>query len=283
MISNGDVEINGSVTVQTEPIGNKNAHIRANGNINVSGGAASVDGRVAAAGTVTMSNGVSSDALFPTGQSGAARIAFPSEATVRAWKNEWTTAARAGSVVNATDIFAGGKKNATITGPAYINGSLDMSGGETLTITGAGPIYITGDVTMRGNSTMVNTSHVIVGGTFRQVGTTLADGSPGGENPKYEANPATGETSPALISLSKHLTEAITLTGNATNNQFSVIYAVHGGITVHGTVEVRGSLVAGGEGADIIATGNYTHSYPDGAVTGSPFARAPIVTSWIEL
>lgn len=270
MLSNGDINVNGSVLVQTEPLNQRNAHLRANRNI-TGVGSASVDGRVAAAGTVSLGASViSTDTLYPAGQSGAARIAFPTEDTIATWKTQWIADAQAGGTIS------GITGTATITGPKYIDGDITMNGGDTLTITGSGPIYVNGNVKMSGNSTIFNTSNFIVSGTFTQVGTTLGD-------PVYLADPKTVHTPPALISLSTDLNTAIRLTGTSTNNQYSVIYAVNGGIDVQGNVQVRGSLIAGGVGATITASGNYTHTYPQNAVTGIKFANAPAVTSWIEM
>lgn len=273
MISNGDIAINGSVLVQTVPSNQRNAHVRANGSVSVVG-ATSVDGRIAAAGTVSMPYGSSSDSLYPYGQSGAARIPFPTKAVIKQWKQQWIANAQAGGTIGGIN-----RTSATITGPKYINGDIILTSGDTVTINGTGPIYVNGSVTMRGSSKLINSSHLIVAGTFEQVGATVTDPY----DPVYEADGSLTSTPPALIALSSNITQAVRLTGTATNNQFSVIYAVNGGIDVQGNVNVRGSLVAGGKGATITASGNYTHDYPKNAATSVRFANLPAVTSWIEM
>lgn len=271
MLSNGDVNINGSVLVQTYPLDRHNAHVRANEDV-VIDGATSVDGRVAAAGTVSMPYGSSTDTLYPLGQPNAARIPFPTQATINKWKSQWVADAQAGT------IMGGITGSATIVGPAYIDGDITLNSGDVLTITGTGPIYVNGSVTMKGHSTLINSSHLVVSGKFKQVGSTATE-----DVPEYLADDTTSYVPPALISLSNDPDDAIALTGGATNNQYSVIYAVNGGIDVQGNTYVRGSLVAGGKGSKINASGNYTHDYPNNAVTGVKFANNPTVVSWIEL
>jgi Tfp pilus assembly protein PilX len=294
ILSNGDVEISGSVIVKTSPFGRGNADIRANRNIMGNGSAAMVDGRVAAVGTVNLGGVTSTDDNYPRGQSGAPRIPFPDAYTIAAWKNQWYTQARStnmilpgfsgssgnGSLPSSYEdgyriyrTASGSKVTLTISGPAYINGNISLSGNDKLVLRGSGPIYVSGNVNMGGNSVLTNSVNLIVGGTFKQVGSTV-------QEPIYEAG--SSPIPPCLISLSTDPTEAIKLSGNATNNDFSVIYAVHGGITCTGSVEVRGALVAGGIGCTVEVQGNYTHTYPKDAIQNAEIAIVPTVISWIE-
>lgn len=273
MISNGSITVDGSVDIRTDPIDRRNAHVRANGNVTFTGGAASVDGRIAAAGTVTMASGISTDTLFPTGQSGAARIPFPSRQTKNAWKSQWIAEAQAGGSIPG---FNGTR---TITAPIFVNGNISLSAGETLTINGTGTVYVKGSITMRGSSKLINTVKLVVEDKFDQRGLSAALI----DNPVYEADGTWSFIPPTLMALSEDFDDAISLTGNASNNQYSMIYAVNGGIDVAGNVSVRGALIAGGRGATINAHGNYSQLYPDSAVTTSKIGNAPAVISWIEM
>ena len=269
MISNGDINVNGSVSVQTSPANQHNANLLANGSINVADPATDIDGALMAVGTVSKPAGVT----YTDVQSGAAPIAFPSTETIAEMNAAWLADAHAGG----DTILAGGSitlKNGTttFTGPRYIKGDMVLSGSAIVIFSGGSPVYIDGSITMSGKTKITNSSNLIVSGTISQSGSSSSG------YPTYDTN----GTLPSLISLSTDLTKAITLTGN-TNSQYAMVYAVNGGITVTGSSNLRGTLVAGGVGASITSSGNYTHTYPDGSTSGTEFARAPVVTSLIEM
>lgn len=275
MISNGDIVVNGSIDLKTDPLGMRNAHIRANGNTLVKGIGAYVDGRVSAVGTVTMNDGVSTDTLFPKGQAGAARIPFPSKKTVKDWENQWIAQAKAGPTIPGPI-----KTSVTITAPAFIDGNIDLQGSVVVKIEGTGVVYVNGNVTMQGNTKLINSTQLVIKGKFRQQASALLGIT---ETPEYLADGTWSYTPPVMIALSNDPTEAIYLTGSAANNQYSMIYAANGGIYVDGSSEIRGALVAGGEGAQIYSEGSYIHKYPDKAVMASKIANAPSIISWIEM
>jgi len=277
MISNGNVEVYGSVVVQAVDKNNsvlpeaRIADVRANGQI-TGNGSAVVDGRVAAAGSVNIGSVTATAGT----KSGAPRIAFPTPTKINAWTEQWVGDAKKTGNVVASGLSLKNGDTTTITGPACINGEIKMTGG-TLTFAGDGPIYVNGNVTMSGNSRLVNGSNLVVAGTFKQTGNTLDS------TPAYEAAPSPTQAPPGLIVLSDDQNSAVMLTGGATNNQYSLIYAVNGGISVEGNTKVNGSLVAGGKNAKLTSQGNYTHSYPKDSVNLSRFAVAPEVQSWIEM
>ncbi len=274
MLSNGDISVSGVSTVETSPLYGGNAHVRANGNITFAG-AAHVDGRVAAVGTVSLAPGSSTDRLYPSGQPGAARVAFPARPDTDGWKARWIADAKQGATYGAiTGTPSGGM---TITGPAYVDGDIQMDSGHTLEITGSGPVYVNGNLLMQGGSTLRNRSTLIVRGRFEQ---SASSGSP-----VYEADPSLAPTPPALIALTSDPARAIRLTPSGTDNLYALIYAVNGGIEIapQGIVAVRGALVAGGKGALITVSGNYRHVYPDGMTPNNthlyPDGMPPITQS----
>jgi hypothetical protein len=276
MIANGDIIVNGSINLKTDPLGLRNAHIRANGNTVVKGIGAYVDGRVSAVGTVTMNDGVSTDTLFPKGQNGAARIPFPSKKTVKEWENQWIVQAKStGNIINGPV-----KTSMTITAPAYVNGNIDLQGSVVLKIEGTGVVYVDGSVLMNGNSKLINSTQLVIKNKFTQSSSALLGIT---QTPEYLADGAWSYTPPVMIALSNDPIEAVYLTGSAANNQYSMIYAANGGIYVDGSSEIRGALVAGGEGAQIYSEGSYVHKYPDKAVMASKIANSPTVISWIEM
>ena len=269
MISNGDINVNGSVTVQTSPASQHNANLLANGNITIADPATKIDGALVAGGTVSKPASVT----YTEVQSGAPPIAFPTPETIADMKAGWLADAHAGG----DTILPGGsikltKGTTTFTGPQYIKGDIVLSSNATATFSGTSPIYIDGNITMSGKTKITNSVNLIVSGTITQSGSSSSG------YPTYD----TSGTLPSLISLSSDLTNAITLTGNS-NSQYAMVYAVNGGITVSGSSNLKGTLVAGGVGASITSSGNYTHTYPDGSTQNTEFARAPVVTSVIEM
>jgi hypothetical protein len=272
MLSNGNITINGPVGVGTLPLNGGNAHVCANGAITLAG-AALVDGRVAAAGSLNRQSLITTDALFPAGQSGAAPIAFPTRAETDGWKTRWIADAQRGTAYGAINGTPGAGMK--IIGPAYIDGDIRLSGGHTLEISGSGPVYVNGSVVMTGAATLKNASTLIVRGRFEQSASSGA--------PVYEADPALAPTPPALIALASDPARAIRLTAGAANNPYSLIYAANGGIEIAAQGLVRGSLVAGGTGAAITASGNGLHAYVSNVTAARKFTSPPRVVSWVEI
>jgi hypothetical protein len=266
MLSNGAIRISGSVDVQTASGPAGNADVRANGNITTNGNP-SVDGAVMAAGTV--------DPRWPDGISGAPRIDFPNASDIAKMEEDFAARAKAGGTQDVAWVRSEMLAGRSINGPLYVTGDLTLNSGEILRLAGKGPIFFAGNVDLRAQSTLVNgmtgAADVVVGGWFKQRGGST-----------FAANPVSGKAPPGLFSMSTS-NEAIELNGNSSNDQYGVVYAVKGGITVGGNTEVRGSLVAGSEISMIDATGNYTHYYYNQSLNDKPFLISPAVKSWIEM
>lgn len=269
-VSNGDIVINGSVLVQTSPIGQHNATARANGDITVTGSSARIDGTVAASGSVSMNPIVSSQG---EGVTNAARMEFPSPSTISAWQSRLITQAQAGGTFTAallkTSISLAPGRSLAVTGPRYITGNLALTSGETLTLLGPGPFYFSGDISFTGTAKLINATEMYVGGRFIQSGGTYAA--------------AITTPAPMLVSFSNDLDDAIRMRGNSINDNFSVVYAVNGGIDMSGTTAVTGILKAGGKGATINVSGNYLHTYPATNEPNIALPSSPRVLNWMEL
>ncbi len=263
MLSNGGIKIRGNVTVQTVSGPSGAADIRANGDI-VGGGSALIGGDVAAAGTV--------DKDFPSGQSGAPRIDFPTAADIADMRRKWEAAAKAAGTMTAAEVLAEVRAGRPIMGPKYISGDITLDQDEVLSFTGNGPFYVAGSIDLKSKSRLTNMSDLVVEGAFKQ-----RAGS------EYAAVPALlTDPPPTLNSLSTD-NQAIELAGHATHD-FSVVYALRGGISVTGNTTIRGSLVAGSEiELAIDAGGNYTHNYLNRSLNDAPFVNRTTVTSWIEM
>ena len=270
MISNGNINVDGSVLVQTSPANLHTAHLLANGNITVADPAATIDGALIAGGTVSKPASVT----YTDVQSGAPPIAFPTPETIAEMNANWLADAHAGG----DTILSGGslkltKGTTTFTGPRYIKGDIVLTSSAAMVIDGTSPVYVDGNISMSSRTRLTNRCNLIVSGTVTQTGNAASG---------YPTYDTIAGTQPALISLSSNLTSAVTLTGNA-NTQYAMVYAVNGGISVSGNADLKGTLIAGGVGASITSSGNYTHTYLDGSTQGTEFARAPVVTSVIEM
>lgn len=255
MRSNGDIDINGDAAVKTVPVGQHNAHLRANKNIYL--GNKTYDGGAYARGIVTGNP-------FGDKVSGAPTVPFPSAATIADWDAGWKAKARAGEIKTG-DVSSSGGVTTAITGPCYISGNLIVGSNDTLTINGPGPVYVEGNVDLKG--TLINKTNLIVKGMFEI--TALGEYS------------ASGGTPPILIVLSSD-PAAIKYRGGGATNQ-SVIYAMNGGIDVAGNSVCTGAMIAGGLGASIISRGTFDLNYPYSSLRNVSLGTPPTITGWIEM
>jgi hypothetical protein len=248
--SNGDIDINGAVTVKTVPANLHTAHLRANQHIYL--GNKTYDGGAFAHGTV-------SGTPYGAKVNNAPLMSFPSAATVAEWDTGWKASAQAGGTIAPPG-------SGIINGPRYINGDLSVGSHQTLVINGPGPVYVNGNVDLKG--TLINNTQLIVKGKFDM----------GGQG-EYDA--ASAPAVPMLISLSS-APDAIRYRGGAGSNQ-SIIYAANGGIDVAGNSECTGAMIAGGPGAEIVARGTFDLYYPYETIRDVTIGTPPSLTGWIEM
>lgn len=259
MLSNGDIDVKGNASVETLPANGGYAHIRANEDITVGG---DVDGQVMATGTASVKAGSSVRGTT----SGVPVVPFPSQATIDGWKSDALAEAQAGGTLGSVN------SSMTITGPRFINGDITLSSSDVVTLQGTGPIYVSGNVRLSGKAKIINRTRLVVGGTFDQSGQS-----------SYQTNPQLGQAAPVLMVFSPDANQAIKLTGGSSSEQTGVVYAMNGGIHVSGNADFTGALIAGGVGAQIQATGNFTQHVPENLISATRFGNAPTVTAVAEM
>jgi autotransporter-associated beta strand protein len=262
ILANGDVKISGNASVDSTPANLHIADVISNGNVSM-GGASTVDGRLIAA-------GAASGSAYMGAQSGAASYPFPDTTTTNGWKAGWITAAQAGGTLSADSIHNGD----TIMAPKYINGGISLSSHNTLTFSGSGVVFVNGDISMTAQTVIQNGVLLVVNGTFSQTGQSI-----------YKVTTGLNLT-PTLVVFgtnSSVSSDVIKLTGGSASDQQGVIYAVNGSIKVAGGSIFVGALVAGAPGAEVSATGGYTHIFPKDLASPVLFPTGASVTQIVEL
>lgn len=265
------INISGTPSIATNPVGSHVANVYSNSNITMSG-SGNVDGRLAASGTVSGSGTASS---YGTPVSGAPLQQFPSAATTTVWAAAWKLQALNGTgatTINGT--FSGGT-NATLTSPTWINGSMNLSGQSNVRINsnGTGVVYVEGDVTLSGQSTLTNSGLLIVMGSFNQSG---------GSTYSVRSNLISGYTPTVVVYNKSGTGGGISLSGGSLSNQEGVMYSVNGPISLSGNATFNGALVAGGSNGYINASGTFNQNFPTGMISPVTFPGKPVVTSVYE-
>jgi len=247
IVGNNNVTFVGNANTTVASGAVSNANVYANGVVFMNGNT-SVQGtiNVAPAGYASSVGNVAGNALYEL----ATPVVFPDASTISEWQSGWYAAASStGNIINNYAKQTSGFL--TITAPAVINGSIDMSGQSTLTInpspnSTSSVLYVTGSITTSGGATLINNGVIIV-----SVGDITSSGDA----------TSTGGTS-SLISLSTD-DPAITLNGNA-GDDIGLVYAVNGGTVLNGNGNITGSLLSGSSTGQIKFNGNANLIYPNG-------------------
>lgn len=265
LMASDDISIGGTATVnslQSFPTDPPHvADVVANGNVSM-GGSSYVDGKLAAAGTVT------GQAYYPS-VSGTYPQDYPNQATTEQWRLDYLAKAQTGTKYNN-----GVKGSATITAPAYIKGGISLQNSEAVTIApnpslspAQNVVYVDGDVKLSGQSTLKNGVLLVVAGTFDQGGGTVYRVYTQPELALLTGKadwPTPTQMVYNVLNGSPIDSTSISLTGVGENIQEGIVYAVNGDIKLAGGTNFNGALVAGGTNGSINVQGNYTQFYPTG-------------------
>jgi hypothetical protein len=259
IVSKGDVKMGGTAQIVTTPLNQHVADVMSNGNVSMGGGSFT-DGQLTAVGTV------SGTAFYPS-ISGSDPAPFPTASEISAQQNAYANEARSTNNVRGAINNAG--SNMTLTAPAYVNGSIDLKNGDSLTLNGGGGgvIYVNGNVNLYNGSTLTNGVTLVVSGTFTQNGGVFTT--------------TTGVVPTPTVVVYSNQSDAINLTGGSAAQNQGVVYAVQGGIKLAGGATFTGALVAGSGG--VTSQGNYYHYFPTNLASSATLPAIPTVKSWLEL
>jgi Tfp pilus assembly protein PilX len=260
IMANGQINVNGTMQVGSDPPDLHIAHVYANGNVSM-GGSSYVDGYLAAAGVAT-------GTAYYASRSGVTRWPYPDSELTTLWHAQWLAEARAGGTVN------GVRRSMTITGPKFIDGDLTLNNDERVTLSGSGVVYVNGNVNLTAQSVLTNGVTLVVRGSFSQGGQAV-----------YKIDPTVTPTPTlAVIGAGYGVSDdVVQLAGGSLADNQGIIYAVNGSIKVAGGSTFVGALVAGAPGAQVTATGGYTQHYPEGLASSIQFPTGARVTGVTEL
>lgn len=206
-------------------------------------------------------------ALLPSNIVGTAKaivplsspIKFPSDSEMAEWKAKWEAQSR-----QKTPSFPNGNVRTSsvkcqspvqLTGPCYINGDLNVTGGGVLTIDpdpdASKPVvvYVKGKVMVNNGSQLINNGIILV-----------SEGSQtyNGKSDVYRTSPY---ADCGMFSFSKDLTKAISIRGESGVARVGVVYAANGGVTMDGLSTFDGCIRARGKGCKVIMSGGSSVVY----------------------
>lgn len=228
ILGNGDVKIEEDAVTVTNPSSQHQAHIHANGDLELEGGC-SIDGNATASGSVDDSGACS---VYGTTAGGQAAVAFPDSSASSAWQSQLITEAQAGGTVAGIDIS--GSQEIVLTAPVYVNGHIKIKDDAKVTINGPGTVYVNGKIDVKDDAILTN------GGLLASKDKIeLKDDA---------AYIAVGDINQiALVSFSNS-NEAIKIKDDVGGNLNGIAYAANGGIEIEDDAEWQGALLAGGPG-----------------------------------
>ncbi len=225
----GNVNIGGNVYISSTPDPG-NANIHANGDVNFSGAAATVDGNVTATGEISPEDypGISGDS-----QPGADAVS-PPDVDIDQLIAE---AEAEGDIYNNNVSFSGGPPGQTDTlGPTRINGNLTIGANRTVVLQGT--VYVDGTISVGANS--------LVKGGYTIVATGDVD--------------FTGTSELGLEDIPFVISTGGDITATGTSWVSAVMYAMDGDVTLKGNFTVKGSVI----GNNVYSQGNPNIMYPVG-------------------
>jgi len=181
---------------------------------------------------------------------------FPDASQASGWKTTWTTAAKSGTGTIAGISHASQAPSSNgerrLTAPLYVDGDLSLSSTDALYLqppTSSGSskvIYVHGNVTLSDTARLYNRGVLlVVEGCYLDASDSALYSLLGTGGP-YALNTSGLYAAGGLVSLAA-VPNAVPLNTSAAG-PCGLIYAVSGGITVHGNTEARGAFVAGGLG-----------------------------------
>ncbi len=254
LVSEGNVHFTGNGRTVTVPSPPHEADIHSNRNVTGTGNAG-VDGDISAGGVI---NGVGAAGDTTPG---AEPVEFPEVEVVDMWREMLLAEAQTGPTLGTIS------SSRIIDAPAYIAGSIRLSGSETLVVNGPGTVFIAGGIDMSGSSKIINNGAMIAtDGIIEQSG---------GSSYEVQGDPGAA----GLVTFS-NAAGAIRMTGGSSGSAQGIVYAPNGGVEMTGGAWFEGAIIAGGpQGVQL--TGGASIRYPAGLLDGA--SALPPAADGVEL
>jgi hypothetical protein len=241
--SQNDVNDIAPEPVSQDPLHPGDANVNANGNINVTGAASTVQGLTTAVGSNQL----------PGGQSNGAAVMFPSLVEVQQAAQNAQSLAKSGTQVSGSSLSSG--SGGALSGNVYVNGDIQLNKG-TLTFSGGSNVYVNGNVCVSGSGVLSNANQ---GQNVFVVSGVMAVGGSGNFNAAPGANSL-------LLVLGSDPTSfnpcgggpfALDLEPTGTPSQIGTVYASAGSVFLGGSTALTGAA----DGANVLIGGGPSSAF----------------------
>ncbi len=242
--SQNDVNDIAPEPISQDPLHPGDANVNANGNINVTGAAAStVQGSTTAVG----SNQI------PGGHSNGAAVMFPSLVEVQQAAQNAQSLGKSGTQVSGSSLSSG--SGGALSGNVYVNGDIQLNKG-TLTFSSGSNVYVNGNVCVSGSGVLANANQgqnvFVVSGVMAVTGSGNFNAAPGanslllvlGSDPT-SFNPCGGGPF------------ALDLEPTGTPSQIGTVYASAGSVFLGGSTTLTGAA----DGANVLIGGGPSSTF----------------------